>query len=181
MYKFAFELDTQRNYPILDKLRDSGMQELLVLPTANTLEKEPTYALDQWRSTGLVLKAWDYINKEMTYISGLYWVAGVYGLYNIDREKIYIGHSQQLRKRWNRHLTARYHGLRNELQRDLAMGQHFLFCVLESLETYNQDKRQLWWDFPLKHDKSRLRRAEQAWLDRLSKADLYNQRRACRA
>ena len=116
----------------------------------------------------------------MTTIVGLYWVAGVYGLYNIDREKIWIGISQQLRKRWNRHLTGHKYGLVNKLRQDLAAGDRFLFCVFQVIEIYSQAKRSLWWTFRLPPERTQLRIAEQSWMDRLQKEDLYNQQRAYR-
>ena len=180
MYSTAFELDTNRNYPILDKLVESGVEELIVLPTANTIAREPTHHLDRWKEYKPGLISWNYPDREMKPIVGLYWVAGVYGLYNIDREKIWIGSSQQLRKRWNKHLTARKYGLANELQHDLAAGDRFLFCVFEVLEIYSEAKRSLWWSFRLPCDSTQLRIAEQSCMDRLPKEDLYNQRRAYR-
>jgi hypothetical protein len=179
MYHLAFELDITRDYLILDKLVEGG-EELVVLPTANILEREPTYALDRWKEYEPGLIAWNYPDKKITLIAGLYWVAGIYGLYNIDREKIWIGSSQQLRKRWNTHLTARRHGLANELQQDLKAGNRFLFCVLQVLEIYSEAKRSLWWDARLPTNSTQLRIAEQGWMDRLPKECLYNQRRAYR-
>ena len=178
MYSCAFELDTKRDYPILDKLIKSGIEELIVIPTANTLDGEPTYNFDRWKAHKSGIIAWNYPDREITPIVGLYWVAGVYGLYNIDREKIWIGSSQQIRKRWNKHLTAGKYGLANELQQDLKAGDRFLFCVLDVLKIYSQDERSLWWDCRLPCDSTQLRITEQSYMDRLPKEDLYNQRRA---
>jgi len=80
MYSCAFELDTKRDYPILDKLIKSGIEELIVIPTANTLDPELTYNFDRWRGHKSGIRAWDYPERVMTPIVGLYWMTGVYGL-----------------------------------------------------------------------------------------------------
>ena len=80
MSSSTFEVDITRDYPVLDRSIESGVEEVLVIPTANTPEREPTYHFDRWRGHKSGIRAWDYPERVMIPIVGLYWITGVYGL-----------------------------------------------------------------------------------------------------
>ncbi len=180
MLTAAFPLDTKRQYEVLDLLVQNGAVELWVRPTANYTLYEPTWRLDNWKKQE-PFWLWDYVRKCYGECPGLYWVAGVYGLYNIDKEKISIGSSILLRKRWSSHISSQKLSRKNELQHDLSKGNRFLFCLLETTRVHPIEVRKIWWHNPPLIDYidcTRLRKAEQKWMERIPKSYLYNKRKA---
>jgi hypothetical protein len=175
--KVSTVLDTNREYAILMLLASYiTAGHLFVIST-----REPTWS-DTWRDGPPRIRAWDYVSKEHYLIRGLYWVAGIYGIYNIQREKIWIGSSKRIYKRWNMHLDGDRLGVHNDLKTHLKAREPFLLCILEICEIYSPLKRILWWKRATREefDKTELRRREQVWLDRVPKVFLYNKIRAFR-
>lgn len=86
---------------------------------------------------------------------------GIYGIKNKKTNKIYIGQSIKIEKRWDQH------------KRELRSGKHYNEYLLNSFNKYGENC----FDFLILEEclESELNFKEEEWINKFSKTDLYNQ------
>jgi group I intron endonuclease len=74
---------------------------------------------------------------------------GIYAIEHVDSGKRYVGQAQDVRKRWDNHLTVLRHGKHRNAHLQSAWSKHsesaFKFVVLEECETSELDAREQAW------------------------------------